>query len=1084
MSPDLKRYRLNTLIGSGAMGDIHQATDTITGQTVAVKQLKTSLVKHKPDILERFRREGELLRQLNHPNIVKILDTFEQDGEHYLVMEYVAGGDLKTLLEAGPLSLEQALAFSIDLADALTRAHKLNIIHRDIKPANILVDEDGELRLTDFGIAHLGDRQKITEAGAILGTVAYLSPEACLGEPIDSRADIWAFGVVIYQMLTRQHPFLSESAASTLANILNAPFPDPKKVRPDLPDELNDLIYRMLEKSPEGRIPSVRLVGAAIESILQGIARQSSDFKNPVPPQASAFDTPTPTTGKIANNLPLQTIPFVGRQAELTELARLIADKDIRLITLLGPGGMGKSRLAIEAGQQSLGQFPDGVYFVALAPISKADNIPAAIAKATDYRFDETSEQKTQILNYLSNKELLLIMDNFEHLLECSSLLNEILAAAPNITILVTSRIRLNLTGEFMFALSGMEFPEWETSADALEYSAVQLFAQSARRSRIDFKLADVNRTNLVRICRLVEGVPLALLLAAAWVNTLSLAEIADEIQAGIDFLEHNRQDLPERQRSMRAAMDYTWRLLADEERVAFARMSVFRGGCTRRAGQKISRTSIRMLTTLVNKSLLWRNHESGRFEIHELLRQYGAERLQATDEATAIHDAHATHYLSALAGREADLKGVNQPGALDDVEKDFENVRAAWSWAVEKHRDDLLQGASEALYIFSRIRSRNLDSLEMFGQLREQMRGEESFLAALAIGYHEQILYMVQGFQNEMIQNAKAVMAFVEKINEPVINAFALSHMGNVLIKAQKWRRAIPYLEKSLSLYEELDDLYHQANVFHDLGLAYSSLGDGQKSAEMNRRCLQLRRKLNDLHGIADSMNNLSSELNDSREAERRHEEIYNIRKKLGAKKGMAWSGVAVAIQAIVNGNPEKAKRFVTEALEIVEKINDAQATMWVLAVYQYMLIVEERYGEMAPVIEKMEQLPVNRLEMLVNIPSGRYIAAIAREDYESAKSHFKEVVRFTEVPTGANYCGMLAALLLEKEGKHELALTLCQAGLKIWDAWKVVPLVTRMLGRGKKTLPADAYRAALARGEDINSEEIIIILSDEGLL
>jgi len=265
------RYELLELIGRGGMGDVFKGRDQRTGDLVAIKALHQHIVSDNPDIVDRFRREGEALRQLDHPNIVKLLDTVEENDRHYLVMEYVSGGSLRDLMDdQGQLPIDAVLNVALDLADALTRAHRMNVIHRDIKPDNVLLAEDGTPRLTDFGVAHMGDRTRLTETGSVIGTYAYLSPEACEGQELDARTDIWSFGIMLFEMIAGRPPFQAAGTAAILTAILNKPAPDLKRLRPSTPDALVNLIRQMLEKNRNHRIGSVRLVGAEIEAIIRG----------------------------------------------------------------------------------------------------------------------------------------------------------------------------------------------------------------------------------------------------------------------------------------------------------------------------------------------------------------------------------------------------------------------------------------------------------------------------------------------------------------------------------------------------------------------------------------------------------------------------------------------------------------------------------------------------------------------------------------------------------------------------------------------------------------------------------------------
>ncbi len=358
------------LLGRGGMGEVYRATDTQTGETVAVKALNPQVVARDPEILERFLREGDALRQLNHPNIVRMVTALQEDGQYYLVMEYVGGGSLEALLQQqGRLPAERAIEIGLDLADALTRAHRLGILHRDLKPANVLLATDGTPRLADFGIAYVSAIPRLTQTGILVGTVDYLSPEVCQGEPPEERSDIWAFGVMLFELLCGQLPFKGGNITAKLTAILTQPTPDINLLTQDVPDALVDLVYRMLEKDLQQRIPSVRMVGAELEALLKGW-----QITPPHPGTIeSRFETPTPSPQKPKRNLPVQLSHFIGLEKEIVQAGTPIdhvvrgslvgRDRELAealqvwrkarqgesgILLISGEPGVGKTRLARE----------------------------------------------------------------------------------------------------------------------------------------------------------------------------------------------------------------------------------------------------------------------------------------------------------------------------------------------------------------------------------------------------------------------------------------------------------------------------------------------------------------------------------------------------------------------------------------------------------------------------------------------------------------------------------------------------------------------------------------------------------------
>jgi predicted ATPase len=904
---------LQSPLGRGGMADVYRGTDTLSGETVAIKILKPEIIAHDPELVARFVREGEALRGLDHPNIVKMIAAVEEEGRHILVMEHVAGGSLEALIqEQGPLPLGRALEITLDLADALTRAHRLGVVHRDLKPGNVLLAEDGTPRLTDFGMAHLEARSRLTQSDVVMGTLHYLSPEACDLKKVDTRADIWALGVMLYEMLTGERPFRGDIPTAIIAAILTQPVPDLSQLCPDLPVALVDLVYRMLEKDRQGRIPSARLVGAELEAILLAMGEEEWVVAAPSAPRTSAlatdrFATPTPEAHAPRHNLPVQATPFVGREAELAELARLTGDPEVRLLTILGAGGMGKTRLALQAAEAQLGNF-EGICFVPLAPLRSAEAIVPTMVGALALPVYEGIEPRQQLLAYLRRKRVLLVMDNYEHLLEGVGLMSEILGTAPAVKILATSRARLNVGGEHRFHLEGMDFPDWETPEDALEYSAVKLFMASARRARPGFELEAGDLKYVARICRLVEGMPLGIRLAAAWVEMLSPEEIAAEISQNLDFLESDLRDVPERQRSLRAVFDYSWDLLTEREREVLQGASVFRGGFTREAAQSVTGASLRELMSLVNKSLLHRN-PAGRYELHDLTGSYTAEKFQASPAAcTAVRDRHSAFYAAALGGWGEELKGPRQHRAIEEMELESENVRAAWDWAAERGLVEQLDQSLEGLCLFYWLRARYpegegacrtaVDELAK-GQLAGVTSEDSLWVLARTLAWQGHFHRLLGRFElaDQLAQESLEMLEGPELADRDTRagRAFTLMQMGyshwlgsRGPMRVEEARQSY---EQSLALYRALDDRWWVAIILNSLGMVAHNVGAYD-------------------------------------EAERAYQEGLALQQALGNQAGTSNSLSALGVLAWVRGRLEEAVRRLQESVAIVREIDDRPGT------------------------------------------------------------------------------------------------------------------------------------------------------------
>lgn len=389
--------------------------------------------------------------------------------------------------------------------------------------------------------------------------------------------------------------------------------------------------------------------------------------------------TPRPQPPIAQHNLPVPLTPFVGRTSELTELSELLRTADMRILTLVGVGGMGKTHLAIELARRNVDAFADGVRFVPLAPLARADELPVALLHALDQP-PPRSDPMASLRHALRDKQLLLVLDNFEHLLDAATLVSELLQAAPRLQVLATSRERLNLRGEQRYLVQGLAFDPASSDADASELPAVKLFVQNARRVQPHFRLSPSDLTDVLQICRSLLGMPLGLELAAAWVALLPPSAIAAQIQRSHDFLASELRDLPERQRSMRAVFDWSWRLLRPEERRVFRQLAVFRGGFTLEAALSVAQATLPTVLRLVEHSLL--QVGAGRYELHELLRQFAEEQLDAAGERSEVEGRYSQFFLHFIAEREGRIFRDQPMQAIAELRDELDNVRHAWRLA------------------------------------------------------------------------------------------------------------------------------------------------------------------------------------------------------------------------------------------------------------------------------------------------------------------------------------------------------------------------------------------------------------------
>jgi len=542
-------------------------------------------------------------------------------------------------------------------------------------------------------------------------------------------------------------------------------------------------------------------------------------------------------------------------------------------------GGIGKSRLAVEFAERNLSQFPGGIFYVPLTPVNSPEKVIPAIADVLDLRFSGPSDPKEQLLNYISSciqKKALFILDNLEHLLVNISardehigmieLISEILQRLPHVNILGTSRERLNIHGEWTYELHGLSVPPTGKAKGLEDYASVTLFVNSAQRIRTDFQVTDDDRAFLVRICQLVEGVPLAIELSAAWVSVLSCQEIAQEIQSNMDFLTTTMRDIPERHRSIRATFDHSWNLLSDEERKVLCQLSVFHGGFDRKAASHIAGASLPLLASLSTKSLV-RRTESGRYDLHEVIRQYALSHLNNHPCNPETYQSHCEYYLKYLAERERSLKCASQQEAIRQLTDEIDNIRAAWMWAIDHQNFAFLERAGRAFGWYFEITGLYRDGIEQLDLLVQALKTgspEDPCHKVLGLAYiHQALLSFRKGEFDLARKRYEESILILRPIGDQPLLADSLVFLGTVLHLQGKYDRASSMLEEGLFFARQCSERWFEAWAIYNIGHIASLLGRYEQGYEQMMAGLAMWRALGDPQAIALGLNFLIPTLN-----------------------------------------------------------------------------------------------------------------------------------------------------------------------------------------------------------------------------
>jgi predicted ATPase/DNA-binding SARP family transcriptional activator len=844
------------------------------------------------------------------------------------------------------------------------------------------------------------------------------------------------------------------------------------------------------------------------------------------PPARSA---PTITRAALHSGpvytLPAQTTPFVGRDRELDDITRLLADPNCRLLTLVGPGGIGKTRLSLQTAALAAEHYPHGACFVPLAPVSADEYLLPALADALRFTGLREGDPKRQLVAYLAEKRLLLVMDNFEHLLDGAELVAEMLRAAPGLTVLATSRERLGLQEEWLYEIQGLPYPSNTDEPNLDGYDAVRLFIGSARRLRPNFKLAEADKPAVIRICQLVDGMPLGVELAAAWLPMLSPPEIVAEIERSPDFLASSTRNLPSRHRSLRAVFESSWERLSPLERRVLSKLAIFRGGFTLEAAQAVTDdASLPLLLALVGKSLV-RRSAGGRFEMHELLRQFAEEKLNDAERERA-YDNHSVYYAGFMRDRETQLKGAGQIAALNAIEAEIDNIRIAWHRAFDKRITTKIGGLVTGLMLFYTMRSRLQESKELFGWAMEQAQpaadadverrlfGQMSAALAftyrrlghtdLCLAFYRQAALILNEVEapeaalsffhlgalalwpkinySEAERWARKALAAYERLNDRWGIALATQLFGDIAHDQIHYDESQRRYQESLDIRRQIGDTWGISLSLKALGEVAYTLGDYRQAEQLYREGLELSQAVGDLNEVAYGLDRLAESLSLQGHYEPATELVHQsiaAARQAGNRTTVAWSTFHLGLLAMEQGNYEEADRLSRESIAQFQALDHPQGMGWALQTLSRIMLLTGDPAEARRLAE--QSLALFETDGSPWGQSGAYYclgqAYLAMNDIEPARFHLRLSIALA---AGAKSVMMLTVHLVEvarlwaTAGEPARAAELLAFVLRHPASW----FYTRQRAeRLLRELPLDetARAAARARGETRLMEDVV---------
>ncbi len=640
---------------------------------------------------------------------------------------------------------------------------------------------------------------------------------------------------------------------------------------------------------------------------------------------------PLQTLDALPNNLPSQLTTFVGRDDEIARVKELL--REARLVTLVGTGGTGKTRLSLQVAADLVETFPQGVWFVELTAVETPDEMVPAIAEALRFTIDVQASNltpKQQVIDFLRRRSCLLVLDNFEHLVEDAGLITEMMQHAPDVRLLVTSRERLNLREEWIFDVDGMSYPQNGRERNKV-YSGLHLFRERALQVDNEFVLSNVVEPHAVRICQLMDGSPLGIELAAAWVATLPCSEIVREIEKNLDFVVSTMRDLPQRHRSLRAVFEHSWQLLSEEQRGSFQRLSIFRGGFSRQVAEEVAGVNLAMLAEFMSKSLI-RQSVEGRYDIHGLLRQYAQEQLSLdSEEQRAVIENHSRYFARYLQERRDALDREQKPQLRDEIRPDISNLKDAVNHALRIWEEAEALGFLRDFCAFYRSTNyhegldvlRNISRGLMDDGIKMEL-GSPRGIVLLAITAYECAFESSLG-SSEHEEVAEGILPILRETELTHELANCLLALGVYRVLCSDYSTAITNLSESTSLFETFNDLYGLLTSMSWLGWTYKEMGDIDRAGEIYDEAYELSKREGSRLGQAYTLSKLGTWADARHEFEQAleyHQKAQAIFIEFKDVAGQGYALSRMSLSAWGMGNFKEALSFGNTGLEQFESI------------------------------------------------------------------------------------------------------------------------------------------------------------------